>query len=143
MRTNFIDKDKMEKTNFENLKVYQLSENLADSIWKIVVKWNSFAKDTLGKQLVNATDSIGANLAEGIGRYSVVDTRRFVRISRGSLYETKHWLRRAYKRDLLNDKEIEFLLPIIDELTIVLAGYLRSLTRQVNKNKLESLGENK
>ena len=29
----------MPKTNFENLKVYQLAEELADEIWKIVIKW--------------------------------------------------------------------------------------------------------
>ncbi len=46
----------MAKTNFENLRVYQLAENLADQVWSIVVKWNVFARDTVGKQLVKATD---------------------------------------------------------------------------------------
>ena len=41
----------MAKTNFENLRVYQLSEQLADLIWEIVLGWNAFARDTLGKQL--------------------------------------------------------------------------------------------
>jgi len=51
----------MERTNFEKLQVYQLSEKLADNIWEIVVTWDSFAKDTVGKQIVRAADSIGAN----------------------------------------------------------------------------------
>jgi hypothetical protein len=42
----------MERTNFEKLQVYQLSEKLADNIWEIVVTWDSFAKDTVGKQIV-------------------------------------------------------------------------------------------
>jgi four helix bundle protein len=88
----------MERTNFEKLQVYQLSEKLADNVWNIVVAWDSFAKDTVGKQIVRAADSIGANISEGSGRGSIQDNRRFVRIARGSLYETIHWLRRCYLR---------------------------------------------
>ena len=51
----------MERTGFENLRVYNLSEEIADLIWDIVLKWDRFARDTIGKQLVNASDSIGAN----------------------------------------------------------------------------------
>lgn len=72
----------MERTNFENLEVYQLSEQLADEIWKIVLGWNNFARDTIGKQMVRAVDSIGANIAEGAGRGSYQDNRRFVKIAR-------------------------------------------------------------
>ena len=58
----------MERTNFERLQVYQLSEKIADNIWNIVGTWNTFARDTVGKQIVRAADSIGANIAEGSGR---------------------------------------------------------------------------
>lgn len=114
----------MEKTNFENLEIYQLSEKLADEIWDIVSAWNSLAQDTVGKQIIRSADSIGANIAEGSGRGSNQDYRRFLRIARGSLNETRHWLRRAYKRKLLIDKQIESLLPIIEKLTPKLNAYL-------------------
>ena len=58
----------MAKTNFENLRVYQLAEELSDRVWEIVLGWDVFARDTVGKQLVKAVDSIGANIAEGTGR---------------------------------------------------------------------------
>ena len=117
----------MAKTNFENLQVYKLAERLADDIWVIVVKWNVFARDTVGKQLVKAADSIGANIAEGTGRGTFVDNRRFVRIARGSLNETQHWLRRAYKRQLLSSKEVGNLKPVVDELAPKLNAYLKSI----------------
>jgi four helix bundle protein len=91
----------MERTNFENLRVYRLSEDLADNIWEVVLEWNHFARDTVGKQLVRSADSIGANIAEGSGRRGFQDHKRFIYIARGSVNETKHWLRRAYKRKLL------------------------------------------
>jgi len=53
----------MEKTNFETLHIYHLSEVLADKIWKIVLNWSWFAKNTVGIQIVKAADSVGANIA--------------------------------------------------------------------------------
>jgi four helix bundle protein len=81
-----------QRSNCERLRVYELAEKLADEIWSVVLKWEYFPRDTIGKQLVRAADSIGANIAEGVGRGSFQDNRRFVRMARGSLNETKHWL---------------------------------------------------
>jgi len=104
-----------------------MSEELSDQIWKIVLRWDGFAKDTVGKQLVRSADSIGANIAEGEGRGSYQDNRRFVKIARGSLQETQHWLRRAFKRDLLTPDQVESLKPLIDKLAPSLNAYLRSI----------------
>ncbi len=117
----------MDKSNFEKLEIYQLAEKLADEIWFIVEQWQYFEKDTVGKQIVRSADSVGANIAEGNGRYSYKDNQRFIRIARGSLNETRHWLRKAYTRNLLTNKEIERLKPIIEDLTFKLNGYLRYL----------------
>ncbi|MGO8752661.1 MAG: four helix bundle protein [Thermoguttaceae bacterium] len=117
----------MARTSFENLRVYQLAEKLADGVWDIVAGWESFARDTVGKQLVRAADSIGANIAEGTGRGSDKDNRRFVRIARGSLYEAKHWLRRAFCRRLLNHSQTAGLKAIIDDLAPTLNAYLSSI----------------
>src|SRR3954451_23733974 len=80
----------MAKTNFEKLEVYRLAERLSDEIWKIAQKWDYFARDTVGKQIVRAAGSIGANIAEGVGRGTYQDNRRFVRMARGSMNETQH-----------------------------------------------------
>ena len=117
----------MEKTNFEKLRVYKLAENLADRIWVVVLKWDYLAKDTVGKQMIRAADSIGANLAEGTGRGTPQDNRRFIRMARGSLYETQHWLRRSYKRSLLDKEQIADLKLIISELAPTLNAYFRSV----------------
>ena len=125
----------MPRANFENLRIYQLAENLADQIWNAVVRWDQFAKDTVGKQLVRAADSIGANMSEGSGRGSNQDYRRFLRISRGSLYETLHWLRRAYLRKLLTATETKELRLIVAELSPMLNAYLKSVSRSVASQK--------
>jgi four helix bundle protein len=124
----------MERTNFEKLQVYQLSEKIADSIWNIVITWDSLAKDTVGKQIVRSADSVGANIAEGSGRGSHQDNRRFVRMARGSLYETIHWLRRSYMRKLLSQAEVKKLRVLIEELTPKLNAFLRSVDQRVKSN---------
>ena len=117
----------MSKSNFENLRVYRLSEILADEVWDIVWKWDSFAKDTVGRQLVRSADSVGANIAEGNGRGTYADNRRFVRTARGSLNETRHWLRRAFRRKLLSAKQVEKLRDLLDNLSPQLNSYLKSI----------------
>lgn len=124
----------MARTQFERLEVYKLSEKLADEVWDIVMKWKLFPRKTVGRQLVRAADSIGANIAEGVGRGSYKDNRRFVKIGRGSLYEVKHWLRRAYRRKLLSEDQIQRLKPIIDELAPRLNAYLKSIGTVPNKD---------
>jgi four helix bundle protein len=123
----------MVRTNFENLRVYQLSEEIADLTWEIVVKWKRLGQDTVGKQLIKSADSIGANIAEGTGRGSYADNRRFARIARGSLFEVKHWLRRAYRRDLLTENEVSKLQHLINELTPKLSAYINSIGKRKEK----------
>jgi four helix bundle protein len=132
----------MERTNFEKLRVYILAENLADTIWNIVVQWDYFARDTVGGQMVRAADSVGSNISEGTGRGTPQDNRRYIRIARGSLYETKHWLRRAYKRRLLTKEQVDTIRPILTELSPTLNAYFRSVDvaaeRSRAKNKVQS-----
>ena len=123
----------MAYSHFTDLRIFQLAENLADEIWKIVLKWNSFEKEVLGKQLTRSADSIGANIAEGNGRGTLIDKKRFIIIARGSLYETKFFLRRTVKRDLISEENIKTLKNIIDELSPKLNAYLNSL-----KNRIKS-----
>ena len=120
------------RTSFENLRVYQLAEGFSDEVWKLVSSWDKFAQDTIGKQLVKSVDSVGANLAEGCGRYTLQDNLRFVRIARGSLYETKYWIRRAKARNLIQTPQKEYFENQIETLLPKLNAYLNSLNQRIN-----------
>ena len=88
--------------------------------------------------MINSADSIGANIAEGSGRGSFADNRRFVKIARGSLFEVKHWLRRAYKRKLLDKMEVIKFQELIEELTPKLSAYINSIGRKATNNKQQT-----
>jgi four helix bundle protein len=120
------------KTNFEKLRIYELAETISDQIWEIAISWDSFARDTVGKQVVRSADSIGANIAEGVGRWGLQDQKRFIYIARESLNETKHWLRRAFKRKLLPSEQVESLKPVLEEIAPKLNAYANSLGRAKN-----------
>lgn len=124
----------MASKSFEDLRVYQLAEQLADFIWKLILKWPALARNTVGAQMVRSADSIGANIAEGSGRGTYADNRRFVRMARGSLYETRHWLRRAFTQELLKREDVSKLKPIVGNLGPQLNGYLNSIGRNATKN---------
>lgn len=119
--------------HFSELRVYHLSEQLADLVWDCVSRWEAFQRNTVGGQVVRAADSIGANIAEGSGRGSYKDNRRFVRTARGSFNEVQHWLRRSYRRKLLTAEQTNALKGLMDELGPTLNAYLRSLSDQATK----------
>jgi hypothetical protein len=61
--------------NLEDLEVYQLAESFSDEVWFIVNGWDYFAKDT--------------------GRFHYKENRNFCYFSRGSIIETKGWLKKS------------------------------------------------
>ncbi|OGU75383.1 MAG: four helix bundle protein [Ignavibacteria bacterium RBG_16_34_14] len=116
----------------EELQVYQLSMTIAERIWDIVIKWDYFLKDTVGKQLVKASDSISANLSEGFGRYFYKENKQFCYYSRGSLFETKTWIRKAFNRKLLDEKIYLELATDLETIGVKLNNYIKTIGKTPN-----------
>lgn len=92
-----------------DIDAYNIAFNLSNYVWDLIVKWDRFNSDTVGKQFVRSIDSISANLAEGFGRYSKKDKVKFYRISFGSMYETLDWNEKALKRKLLTKSDYDYI----------------------------------
>lgn len=95
---------------------YKVAFNLSNYVWDLIVKWDRFNSDTVGKQFVRSVDSISANLAEGFGRYSKKDKVKFYRISFGSMYESLDWNEKAFKRKLISKSEYDFIFSELQRL---------------------------
>ena len=113
--------------DINDLSVYKRSMRLAEKIWAEVDDWPSFAKYSVGTQLIQAADSIAANISEGHGRYHFGENRQFCYYARGSLQETITWLQKAKSRDLITDEQYEELSDELIEIRQMLNGYIRSI----------------
>jgi four helix bundle protein len=85
-------------------------------VWRIIIEWNNFARDTVGKQFVTSTDSISVNIAEGFGRYSKKDKIKFCRYNYGSTKEALDWNEKSKIRKLISDKEYNHILEELQRL---------------------------
>lgn len=109
----------------EDLEVYNLSEVISDKIWDIVMGWEYFAKDTIGKQLCRAADSISANIAEGYGRYHFKENKNFCYYSRGSILEVKSFLRKSKNRNLISEDCYSELYTELQTIHLKLNAYIK------------------
>lgn len=111
----------------EDLDVYRMAMDIGERAWDAAAGWDFFAKDTVGKQLVKAADSVAANISEGYGRFHYRESRHFGYYARGSLYETVTWLRKARRRDLLAADDYAALRDDINTLAKKLNRYISSI----------------
>ena len=84
-------------------------------------------------QLVRSADSISANIAEGYGRYFFKENRNFCYYSRGSLLETKNWIGKAYRRQIIDQENHDNLVKELDQLHKSLNGYIKYITESSRK----------
>lgn len=111
----------------EDLQVYQISMKLADEVHDLILDWDNFHKFSTGTQLLNAADSISANISEGYGRFHFKDHKNFLYFSRGSLSETKTWLTKAVTRKLIWEEKFNDLMNRYNSLGIKLNNYINSI----------------
>jgi four helix bundle protein len=83
--------------SYEDLEIYQISVELSVEIYRLVKKFPKEETYGISDQLRRAVTSIGANIAEGFGRYHYKDKLVFFYNTRGSVYEVRHFLEIAYR----------------------------------------------
>jgi four helix bundle protein len=112
----------------EKLEVYELAELFSDKIWSLVNVWDAFKKDTIGKQLVRSADSISANIAEGYGRFYYKESKQFYFYSRGSIQETKSWIGKCKRRNIIEEYKADELFQKADIILIKLNAFIKFIS---------------
>ena len=105
-----------------DIDAYKTALKLSNYVWLVVLKWDNFAKNTIGQQFVRAADSISANIAEGFGRFTKKDKIKFYRYSNGSIMESLDWNEKSTVRGILTEAEYRHII-----------GELQKLRKELNQ----------
>jgi four helix bundle protein len=115
------------KSLLNDLEIYREAMDIGEEIWSIVLGWDYFAKDTIGKQVVRSADSIAANLSEGYGRFHFKENQKFCYYSRGSAEETQTWIEKAARRNLAERETARILYDRLETFKKRLNAYIRTI----------------
>ena len=112
-----------------DLNAYKVSFCISEYVWKIVMKWDYFAKKTVGTQFVTSTDSISANISEGFGRRTKKDKVKFYNYAYASTLEALNWNEKAYRRNLMAKEQYDYIFTALKKLPREI-NHLSSFTKR-------------
>jgi four helix bundle protein len=116
-------------TYYKNLEAWKKSMLLVKSIYALTRIFPKEEQYGLSSQAKRAAVSIPSNIAEGCGRQYKRDTRQFLHIARGSLYELETILNVALMVNILPCHEFEALVPLVDENHRIINGLIKRYER--------------
>lgn len=108
------------------LEPYKTSVKVSQKCWNIYERMDWQLKKVCGDQFIRSIDSMGANVAEGYGRFHYLDRIKFYYNARGSLFEAKHWLLLLMKRRKITEKEFNDLLKDLEDFHKQLNKFIKS-----------------
>ncbi|CAN5554237.1 four helix bundle protein [soil metagenome] len=119
--------------DFEDLEAWKLARSLRNEIFILTKKFPPEEKYRLTDQLVRASRSISANIAEGYGRYHFKDNAKFCRIARGSLIEVLDHLICAFDCSIIDEEILNEYRFKIAQNKKVLNGYIAYLIKRTEE----------
>jgi len=115
--------------SFKELEVWKKSRVLRKDLSKIAKSFPAEEKYKLTDQLIRASRSVTANIAEGYGRYHYQENIQFCRQSRGSLTEVQDHLTVAIDEEYIDEALYTQLDKQAEECIRMLNGYINYLIK--------------
>ena len=113
--------------DYRQLAVWQRSHKLTLAVYAVTKNFPKEEMFGLTSQLRRACSSIAANLAEGCGRDSEAELKRFIDIAHGSASETEYHLLLAFELRYFNAATHEPLADEIGQIKRMLGAFARKL----------------
>ncbi|NJN18285.1 MAG: four helix bundle protein [Oscillochloris sp.] len=134
-----VDERMTKDYSYRNLIVWQKAQELAHEVIAVTRKLpQSWANAVIARQIIASATSVGANIAEGHGRYSVGAHRNHLSIAKGSAAESDSWLDLMRREQVLTDEEEARLHKLCVELMKMLTGKIRDLEQLEDQQKAQS-----
>lgn len=122
--------------SFEDLDCWKKAAELRKKLSALAKKLPSEEKYRLADQIIRASRSVTANIAEGFGRFHYQEYVQYCRQSRGSLYEIIDHLIVAEEEKYITTIELSNYKNEIESCLAVLNGFIKYLSRAKEQNKV-------
>jgi four helix bundle protein len=124
--------------DFKDLLVWKLARELRVQIYALVTKFPPEERYALNTQMRRAAQSIGANIAEGFGRYSYRENIQYCRQARGSAFEVRDHLVTAVDAAFITKDEYAESDALAQRVIQTINGYIRSTNSRLAESKTDS-----
>jgi four helix bundle protein len=122
-------------TRFEDLRAWQRARELAKEIHMLRTN-TTLGKDfSLSSQVERAADSVALNIAEGFGKRTPSDARRYYSVAHGSVAEVQSALYLARDRNHIDDAQFSRAYGIAEETSKMIAGLMHRMTMIAARKK--------
>lgn len=123
-------------TGLENLKIYQMAEELEVEVYKITKQFPADEKYRSVDQLRRSSSSTANNIAEAYNKRFLKEKTRILHdIAKSEAEETKRGLIRAGKKNLANPEKLDDLANQYTGLIKAISGYIRFLKESSERTK--------
>ncbi|MCM3470191.1 four helix bundle protein [Brevibacillus borstelensis] len=124
--------------DFRRLTVYQKAMDWIGKIREIVKTWDWEDKKVIGNQILRASTSVAANLAEGNGQLYLQKEILFINNALGSSSESQMWLEEARNARLIDQQTFERLDNEAVEVRKMLVAMIKKLKLEIGENRRAS-----
>lgn len=121
---------------FEELKCWQACRDLRRFVSSsIIPDLPKEERYRLADQLIRATRSTTANIAEGYGRFHYLDNAKFCSNARGSCWEVLDHLITGQEENLISSEELLTGRDLVNTAIKILNGYITYLQKSAKDTK--------
>jgi len=129
------------KSSYRDLIAWQKAMDLVDSIYSLVLTFPKYELFGLSAQMRSAATSIPINIAEGQGRYSLRDFRRFLRDARASSLELETEILIATRQKYLSSAQADALINDCLRVSQLVNGLLRHINKRIRTERPTANGQ--
>ncbi len=120
--------------DFKSLKVWQKANALEQEIAELAKGFPGYEQYRLVDQLIRASRSIGANIAEGNTQLFIKKEIVHANIALGSAGEVRNHLLTAFQNSYINREEYNILDEKLIEIIKMLYGYIKRLKLEIDSD---------
>lgn len=113
--------------NFRDLEIWKSGLQIAIDFYPNTEDWPDIHKFRLTAQILGSSTAIPANIAEGCGRSSNKDLKRYLEYALGEAYEFETQLIIAHSYRLLSREITQEFIDRIQTLQKMITAFIRSL----------------